>query len=82
MGDWRSSEINISAIKVAGFGGLGMVFVALMLVFELSAARWLLAVGLGGGVLVAVMLALSKRSSGRGRDDPPTGLELRSRDER
>ncbi len=77
MGDWRSSEINISKIRVAGFGGAGMVVVALALVFELEAARRLLAAGLAGGGLIAILLVRRNRNSRKHRGAAHTALKLR-----
>jgi hypothetical protein len=44
-------EINMSRIKVAGIGGLGMVAIVVIMALELPMVRWFAAFALAGGLL-------------------------------
>jgi len=54
-------SINISAIPVAGIGGLGMVGLVVIMAMAFPVARSLLAGGLAGGVLLALTLLFARR---------------------
>ena len=45
----RRLDINSSAIRIAGVGGLGMVALVVLIAADLQPARWLLAACVGGG---------------------------------
>jgi len=64
-------ESNISAIRVAGVGGLGFMIVAAAMVYALPAARVLVAGGLIGGVVLALAFILVRRRPRGGR---PTSI--------
>ncbi len=72
--------LNMSAISVAGAGGLGMLAVVAITAAALSPARWLLLGGVAGGAVLAVLLILGRRHRqiGNPRGDLPTGLFLRA----
>jgi hypothetical protein len=74
--------LNMSAISVAGVGGLALLAVVAIVAGALSPARWLLAAGLGGGTLLAVLLILGRRHRRMGspRGDLPTSLSLGASD--
>jgi hypothetical protein len=57
----RRVEINISGIPVAGIGGLGLVAMAVVVAFNMSAAGWTMVAGLTGGVVLAVVLVIARR---------------------
>lgn len=50
------SDINIAKINPAGFGGLGIVVVALGIAWALPGARTFTLIALVGGVLLSVPL--------------------------
>ena len=62
-------QINMSAIPVAGIGGIGMLALAAIIAAVFVEARRLLFVGLGGGVLFAVLLVAYRRGH---KPPPPT----------
>jgi len=62
--------INMSAISVAGIGGLGLVAVSLVMAFLYPQGRLLLATGALGGIAVAAALVFYRR---RHRGSEPTG---------
>ena len=64
-----AGEPNISAIRVAGIGGLAMVVVAAATVYALPAARWLVLGGLTAGILIAGALILLRRRAARHAPD-------------
>ena len=69
----RTVEINVSGIRVAGVGGLGLVAMAVVVSAFLPAAGWTMAAGLSGGVLLAVALVVVRRtwkSKDPSGDDP------------
>jgi len=69
----RRVQINISAIHVAGVGGLGLVAMAGVVATFLPAVRWSMIAGLSGGVLLALALVLARRgrkAPGPSGDDP------------
>jgi hypothetical protein len=72
--------LNMSAISVAGAGGLAMLAVVAIVAGSLSPARWLLLAGVGGGAVLAVLLILGRRHRqiGSPRGDLPTSLFLRA----
>lgn len=76
MRDRQSPTLNISAIRVAGVGGLGLLALVVIMAVALPPARWLLAAGLGGGTLAAAALILSRRRRGVSgpRGDQPISL--------
>jgi hypothetical protein len=51
MPDLERPEINMSSIKVAGVGGLGMVAIIGIMAYALPEVRWFVAAGLGGGIV-------------------------------
>jgi hypothetical protein len=75
--------INMAAIKVAGFGGLGMVATIVVVAMAIPAARALLIAGIVSGAALAWWMIRSRRTrpvngqSGSG----PVGLVLSSHGE-
>jgi hypothetical protein len=57
----RDVEINISAIPVAGVGGLGLVAIAVLVAVVMPAAGWLMVTGVTGGCLLGAVLVLVRR---------------------
>jgi len=69
----RPVAINISGIPVAGIGGLGLVAMAVLVSVVMPEARWTMAAGIAGGVMLAVALVLARRyfvTRGPSGDDP------------
>ena len=62
--DAASDVINMARIRVAGFGGLGMVAVAIVLAMVYPRIGDTLTIGLLGGVLAAGAVILYRRRSG------------------
>jgi hypothetical protein len=56
--------INVNHIRVAGFGGAGMMLVALAMAWTFPRIGWSTAVGLIGGVVMAVAVILVRRRRG------------------
>ena len=67
----RNVEINVSRIPVAGIGGIGMLAGAAIIAAVFIEARWLLALGVAGGVVFAVLLIGYHR---RHKSPPPTHI--------
>ena len=61
MSDSRPLQINMSAISVAGVGGLGMVAMVGIMAAAFQPARWLLAAGIAGGATIAIALIAKRR---------------------
>ena len=62
----RHAGINISAIPVAGIGGLGMIVVAMAIAATFPLVRWVVLSGAAGGTLLAgVMIFLRRRPRDR-----------------
>jgi hypothetical protein len=60
--DERPVSINISSIPVAGVGGLGLVAMAVVVSVFFPAIGWMMAVGVGGGIILGIALvALARR---------------------
>lgn len=55
------ADINISRIPVAGIGGIGMIVVAVAMAATFPLTRWVLLLGVGGGVLLACAMILLRR---------------------
>jgi len=68
--DNRRPEINMSAISVAGIGGLGLVAMAAVIAWVMPGGRLLLALGAAGGAIIALAIVLFRRS---GRQAGPSG---------
>jgi sugar phosphate permease len=87
--DERPVAINISAIPVAGIGGLGLVAMAGVVAVFFPAIGWMMAAAVTGGVLLGVALVVLRRirrQPGPSGDDPrilfaagPTAPEKPSR---
>jgi hypothetical protein len=71
-------EINMSAIPVAGVGGLGLMALVVIIAIALQPARWLLLTGIAGGTVIAILLVARRRERrvGEPRDDLPITLSL------
>jgi hypothetical protein len=69
-------SINVSAIPIAGTGGLGMLALVVIMAIAFPVARWVLIGGLVGGVLQAFTLLFVRRNRqlGAPRDDLPISL--------
>ncbi|HSL24130.1 MAG TPA: hypothetical protein VK886_21530 [Vicinamibacterales bacterium] len=79
MSPWPRVEINMSAIPVAGIGGLGMVALAGVIALAFPEARLLLIIGLVGGVLLGIgIIARRRRRAASHRDDPVSVFHGRS----
>ncbi len=61
----RDVQINISAIPVAGVGGLGLVAIAILVSVIMPAAGWLMVSGVAGGCLLGTVLVLARRRAGK-----------------
>jgi hypothetical protein len=61
MGQPRHARINISAIPVAGIGGLGMIFVAVVIAITMPLVRWVVLSGAVAGTLLGGALILIRR---------------------
>ena len=68
----RRVEINISGIPVAGIGGLGLVAMAVVVAFNMSAAWWTMVMGVTGGVVLAVVLVIARRHI---KSKGPSGMD-------
>ena len=71
--DERPVSINISAVPVAGVGGLGLVAMAVVVSVFFPAIGWMMAAGAASGVVLALALVAFRRlrdSSGPSGDDP------------
>jgi hypothetical protein len=77
----ETPQINMSSIKVAGVGGLGMVIVVCAMAFEMPEVRsFALVSGAGGIVLAATLIAYRRWVKPDGPQGPtllrdPEGLE-------
>lgn len=52
MGELARPEINISSIRVAGLGGLGMIAVVVAMAYQIPAIRTFALVGVAGGLVI------------------------------
>lgn len=69
----RNLTINMSAISVSGVGGLGLVAVVALMTYVMPQAWWLVAFGIGGGVILGTAIVAFRRRhppSGPSGDDP------------
>jgi hypothetical protein len=57
----RHARINISAIPVAGIGGLGMIAIATVIAITIPLVRWVVLSGAAAGVLVGGALIVYRR---------------------
>ena len=76
--DDRHVQINMSGIPVAGMGGLGLVAMAVVVSVFFPAIGWMMAAGVGCGVVLGVALVVARRvwkgGSERGQpEDPVSG---------
>ena len=53
--------INISRVRVSGIGGLGLVVIAGLIAFQYTRVAVTLALGLAGGLLIALFLIRQRR---------------------
>ena|SRR5262252_10642362 len=70
---FRQITINFAPVKVIGIPGLSLVLIAVALVLEFPAGRWLLLAGIAGGALVGLALILIRRRQAIGSDSHPGG---------
>ncbi|HET7698301.1 MAG TPA: hypothetical protein VFK57_21475 [Vicinamibacterales bacterium] len=71
--DERQVSINISAIPVAGIGGLGLVAMAGVVSVFFPAIGWMMAAGIAGGVALAAAIVIARRrikTRGPSGEDP------------
>jgi hypothetical protein len=66
-------EINMSSIKVAGIGGLGLVAVVVGMAFEMPVIRFFAMVSATGGIIGGAAFIAYRRWV---RPDPPHGPTL------
>ncbi len=65
--DNRGSDINISKIPVSGWGGLGLVAMAVVMAFALPQLRWITIIALiGGGAIGLSLIAARNRRARHG----------------
>ena len=57
----RHARINISAIPVAGIGGLGMIAIAAVIAITMPLVRWVVLSGAVAGTLLGGALILFRR---------------------
>ncbi|PYR59428.1 MAG: hypothetical protein DMF91_14845 [Acidobacteria bacterium] len=57
----RYARINISAIPVAGIGGLGMIAIAAVIAITMPLVRWVVLSGAVAGTLLGGALILIRR---------------------
>lgn len=70
MGQPRDARINISAIPVAGIGGLGMIFVAVVIAITVPLVRWVVLSGAVAGTLLGgALILIRRRRRARGGPD-------------
>ena len=70
----RHAGINISAIPVAGIGGLGMIVVAVAIAVTFPLVRWVVLSGAVVGTLLGgAMILIRRQRRARGR---PEGLHI------
>lgn len=62
--DTSSDVINMSRIRVAGLGGLGMVVIALVLAIAYPRIGQALLIGVAGGIVAAAIVIAYRRRSG------------------
>ena len=72
----RKVEINLAAIRVAGFGGLCMVIASLACAAALPQTRWFMLAGISAGVLFGVVRIVLRRSDGCGANDGRGPLQI------
>lgn len=70
----RYAQINISAIPVAGIGGIGMLAGAVIMAWALPEARWLLFAGGAAGALLGAILILMRSRTSRQRSPRPPAV--------
>jgi len=73
MDDRDRTDINISSIRVAGIGGLGMVVVVCAMALEMPEIRAFAIISLAGGALMGAALIGYRRWV---RPEPPHGPML------
>jgi len=75
MSDRESADINMSRIRVAGVGGLGMVAIVAVMAYTMPAVRSFVFLSLAGGVIGGVSLILYRWT----KPQPPRGPTLNVR---
>jgi hypothetical protein len=60
--DDRRPEINMSAIPVAGIGGLGLLAMAVVVAWVIPEGRWLLGLSAIGGAIIGLAIVVIRRS--------------------
>ena len=73
MPDEERPEINMSSIKVAGVGGLGMIAVIAVMAYALPEVRWFVLASLAGGALIGLAFVAYRTLRGA---EPPHGPTL------
>ena len=61
----RTGDINISRIPVSGWGGLGLVAMAVVISFAQPQLRWLTVIALLGGAAIGLTLIAARNRSAR-----------------
>jgi LPXTG-motif cell wall-anchored protein len=64
MSDPNPSTINISNIRIAGVGGLGMVIVAAVVAYAVPDLRWFVLIGVVGGLVGGASYVAYRRRRG------------------
>ena len=66
----RYARINISAIPVAGIGGLGMIAIAAVIAITMPLMRWVVLSGAVAGTLLGgALILIRRRRRARGGPD-------------
>jgi hypothetical protein len=75
---FRPIATNLTPVNVVGIPGLMLVIVAITLAIQFPEARWLIAAGVSGGLLIAAALIVrrSRRSDGSGGDPSQSVLHV------
>ena len=63
-GEFSTDVINVSSIKVAGVGGLGLVAMAAAVALDVPRIGQTIAIGLAFGVVIAAITIYRRRSTG------------------
>ena len=72
---FRPIATNLTPVNVVGIPGLMLVIVAITLAIQFPEARWLIAAGVSGGMLIAAaLIARRSRRSDGGGGDPSHGV--------
>lgn len=63
---FREIATNFTPVRVVGIPGLTLVIIAIALAMQFPQARWLIAAGIAGGMVIAAALIARRRDVGGG----------------